>query len=591
MKIISRLFITAALTAAVASCNFLEPLPNGAYTDENYKDYVKIIEGYVFKAYSLLPENYVSNEYIGSDHCTDDLVNTGATNTFRQFSIGNAQPGEYPYQEYWKRDYLGISYVNRFLKDDIGLNARYLVEPKENAVLQQYLQGDAYGMRAWYLFDLVKKFSGKTKDGKLLGVPIVTDVIDLSEFQTKDVRRASLDDCITQVLNDCDSAIKYLPAANRDFVVASTATLISGAARYRMLDGVSIKALKALVYLFWASPAFNPEADLSRYDNAAKYAAEVMNYKLTVEGAQSKGFNPMASFYFTNPNDPEIIWLSNWGNKGYEEKFYPLGFKGSAKVAPTQELVDAFPMANGYPITDIRSGYDEDHPFVGRDPRFYANINADGSQVRRGGTGEVMYTFNTREGGADAPGMVGASTTGYYVKRYIYSQWNGFDKSIQTSSSSIFFLRWTHMCLAFAEAANEVAGPTTEKYGFTAKQAIAYLRSRTTQDGTAGLGAVSDPYLDECASAGKDAFGRLVKNEWRLETCFEGWRFINLRRWGATAADLNIAVHGISIAADGTISHPVIEVRNFPSEWMPIPYYDTRRCRNLVQNAGWENWR
>ena len=87
------------------------------------------------------------------------------------------------------------------------------------------------------------------------------------------------------------------------------------------------------------------------------------------------------------------------------------------------------------------------------------------------------------------------------------------------------------------------------------------------------------------------SFEALVRNEWRIETCFEGWRFINLRRWGATTAELNVPVHGIQISADGTITHPVVETRNFPSEWMPIPYYDMRRCGNLVQNAGWESWK
>lgn len=587
---ISYLF-AAALFLTVNSCDFLEPLPNGAYTDENYMEYVKVVEGYVFKAYSLLPENYVSNEYMGSDHSTDDLVNTGVDNAFRQFSIGNAQPSNYPYQEYWERDYLGINYVNRFLKDNIGFTRRYLVEENENSRLQHYLQGDAYGLRAWYLFDLVKKFSGKDAKGNLLGVPLRTEQTDLEDFNPDDIVRASLDECVQQVLDDCDSALIYLPEANRDFVVASSATLISGAARYRMLDRVSIKALKALVYLFWASPAYNPSNDMSRWENAAKLASEVMAYKLDVEGKIEGGFNPTNAMYFTNPNDPEAIWPSNWGNKGYESKFYPIGFNGQVKVAPTQELVDAFPMANGYPITHSKSRYDENNPFAGRDPRFYATINADGSQVVRPGTNEVMYTFNMREGGADAPGLVNTSNTGYYVKKFIYSRWNGFDKAVESAESSIFYLRWTYMCLAFAEASNNLRGPLDKQYGYSAKQALGYVRRRTTQDGTPGIGAMFDPYLEECANAGKEEFAALVKNEWRIETCFEGWRFINLRRWGATVDDLNVDVHGIYIYEDGTILHPVIETRKFPSQWMPIPYYDVRRCKNLVQNAGWESWK
>lgn len=36
---------------------------------------------------------------------------------------------------------------------------------------------------------------------------------------------------------------------------------------------------------------------------------------------------------------------------------------------PSQNLVDIFPMANGYPINDAASGYDANNPYAGRDPR------------------------------------------------------------------------------------------------------------------------------------------------------------------------------------------------------------------------------
>lgn len=40
-------------------------------------------------------------------------------------------------------------------------------------------------------------------------------------------------------------------------------------------------------------------------------------------------------------------------------------------------------MANGYPITDPRSGYDPQKPYDDRDPRFYAAIYYNGSSVLR----------------------------------------------------------------------------------------------------------------------------------------------------------------------------------------------------------------
>ena len=67
--------------------------------------------------------------------------------------------------------------------------------------------------------------------------------------------------------------------------------------------------------------------------------------------------------------------------------------------------------------------------------------------------------------------------TNYYIRKFVYLGWNKADDKIQTMPKSIFFLRWTQMCLTFAEAANRVSGPTTPLYGYTPKQAIAYLRT------------------------------------------------------------------------------------------------------------------
>ena len=589
------LVLVALLFPLLTACSFLDPLPDGTITEENYDSFPTIIQGYVFKAYDNLPMSYKSDAFIGLDACTDDAVLTNNADLMRQFSIGNAQMSSYPLSKVWKKDYEAINYVNLFLKDDIGLNTRYLLEPSDNAKLQRYLQGDAYGLRAWFLFDLLRTFAGKDADGQLLGVPIFTQPNDLNDFDPSKIVRASYDDCIRQILNDCDEALKYLPEANRDFVVSPTSALIDGAARYRGLDCVSIRALKALVYLTWASPAFNPSGDRSRWESAARMAMEVIRYKLDVEGVQSNGFNPVTPYYFTYHNDPEVIWTSSWQHNSYETMFYPLGFGGTAEVVPTQELVDAFGMANGYPISDARSNYDPAAPYSGRDPRFYSVINTHGSKVLRGGdASDVMYTFDVAEGGADAPGLMSTSTTGYYIKKYIYNLWNPYDKTIQTIGTSIFFLRWTQMCLAFAEAANHAVGPTSTAFGLSAKEALAYVRNRTTQDLMAGVGASGDPYLEECAAAGETAFDALVKNEWRIETCFEGARFFHLRRWGATAAQVSIPVHGVRISGGeggNTFRYETIETKSFPSPWLPIPYLEVRKCGQLVQNAGWETWK
>ncbi|ULT24865.1 RagB/SusD family nutrient uptake outer membrane protein [Sphingobacterium sp. E70] len=54
----------------------------------------------------------------------------------------------------------------------------------------------------------------------------------------------------------------------------------------------------------------------------------------------------------------------------------------AGQCSPTQELVDAFPMANGKQITEAGSGYNAQNPYVGRDQRFYAAIAYNGSKMK-----------------------------------------------------------------------------------------------------------------------------------------------------------------------------------------------------------------
>jgi len=78
---------------------------------------------------------------------------------------------------------------------------------------------------------------------------------------------------------------------------------------------------------------------------------------------------------------------------------------------------------------------------------------------------------------------------------------------------------------------------------------------------------------------------QLIRNERRIELCFEGFRFFDLRRW---KADLNEAARGIEIT-DDTFEPFDVESRNY-RDYMyygPIPYTEVLKFSELKQNAGW----
>lgn len=591
--------LAAALALATGCDAFLEQFPSGAYTDENYTDYPELVRGYVEKAYSLRPNQYLSSPGMACDGYADNMTWREHNNTMWRYATGSVTLGEDPLSGLWTRCYTGIYYCNLFLKDGLGLSERYMVNQQADRNLRLSLQGDAFALRAYYLYELIKYYGGRSTSGDLLGVPVFTEPVDPASADMDQIRRATFDECMEQILKDCDSALVYLPLANRDFLKDPEMIPVLGGVRYRRMDGISVRCLKALALLTWASPSFNPLDDRSRYDRAARAAKEVIDYKLEVEGADkvSGGFSLDKPFSWSDPNDPEAIYISQISQEStYEPYFYPQGFGGQGSYGPTQEFVDAFPAANGYPITDPRSGYDPARPYEGRDPRFYSTVFFDGSQViRNTNESDVMYIFDTKEGGRDAPGLVYTSPTGYYIRRHLYLGWNTSDAVVQHVYRCVFIYRWTHICLAFAEAANEVVGPLDEtRYGLSAKQALAFVRNRPQEGGTPGVGAAGDPYLEECAVGGARPFRALVRNEWRLETAFEGFRYHDLRRWASSVSEINGPIHRVRITeADGVKQYEAVELerRSFPSLWTPIPVSELRRAPLLLQNEGWEAWK
>ena len=78
----------------------------------------------------------------------------------------------------------------------------------------------------------------------------------------------------------------------------------------------------------------------------------------------------------------------------------------------------------------------------------------------------------------------------------------------------------------------------------------------------------------------------LIRNERRLELCFEGFRFWDLRRW---EVNLNETVRGVSISSGTYDSTLEVETRSY-NDYMnfgPIPYSEILKFDALIQNRGW----
>ena len=286
-------------------------------------------------------------------------------------------------------------------------------------------------------------------------------------------------------------------------------------------------------------------------------------------------------------NSSESIWQTNVSERhSLEGDFYPPSINGLGRCNPSQNLVDAFPMTNGYPITDSRSGYNPSDPYAGRDARLAAYILYDGQTIGSGNTTIITGTY----GDNNVNGLnytVGYSTrTGYYMRKLLRPDVNLNPSNITNQKSYDARIRWTEIFLDYAEAANEAVGANTAVAGskWTAKSVIKALRER------AGICAgVDDPYLDECAQS-KEKMRELIRNERRLELCFENHRFYDLRRWQVDLNKLNETVKGAEISAPNAGFKTIdVEQRNYKQHQFfgPIPYSEILKYDALQQNSGW----
>lgn len=611
-----KIVIFGFMLVLLASCvKYLDPYPQGNKDSEQIWNYQSDVQGLIGYCYDAMnsSRNYSDNEGVFLDGATDNAVITSSTQAMRRLAVNTMTINIDPFLTYWDRDYKAIRNVNLFLKDRRGYNTRFVIVPRYNDLMRRRLQGEAFALRAWHEWDLLQKFGGKGINGEMLGFPIVTNVIEIND--NLNFARNTYDECIAQIIADCDSAYKYLPMAHRDFLVPDDGSRTYAGSRYwGRFDGITTRALKSIVYLTWASPRFNQGNITARWDSAASNAKKVIDFKLKVDQISSgNSFRIANGINWNNPSFAGIVFCSrfNTGNDAMERMFYPAGFQGNGDIGATQDLVDAFGMANGRPITDPSSGYDATNPYAGREPRFYSAIFFNTAKANKKNVVTApMYTFeNWSNGGKDAAGVdQNNSLTSYYIKKFVYMGLNWSDASIDRQSHSKFFIEWSHMLLTFAEAANKVVGPLdAAKYGISARTAIQYLRSRKTYDNANGVCPVApptvptvaqDPYLINTANGGAAAFDALIKNERRIETCFEGLRFYDLRRW-TTDADwqtvINQPVHGAMITqnSDLTFTYDLkyeVEPRLYQSPYLPIPYLEILRMSNLIQNEGWENW-
>ena len=471
--------------------------------------------------------------------------------------------------------------------------------------------GEVHFLRAFFNFLALRMYGP---------IPIYDHSLDPgTDFTT--IERGTYQECVDFIVRDCDEAYRRLPARQNS-------------AEYGRATAAAALALKSRLLLYAASPQFNGNPDYRALVNSAgeqmfpeyardRWAKAAEAAKLCIDfsegnlpGASAQyqlyeaaSGNPADSHYelFTKNWNQEVLFASNIGtNMLFEQCIHPKGLNGFSFYAPTQQMVDAYRMADGshpfeltgegqvaysatgQPTIVPGSGYtesgfaDSDSPdgywtasvsnmYVNREPRFYAHINFAGS-LWRNYRSEFWYTGNDglQQGGANH------SKTGYVIRKFADKNTNLLNQVI-TQRTWIWF-RLGEIYLNYAEALNEAHDQVhPDVYIYLNK-----IRRR------GGLPELIGPHTPQ-------QMRMLIRQERRVELAFETHRFFDSRRWLiADQTDGNI-IYGLNIGAGNSLTDPEfyqrtpMEKRTFvsPRNYLfPIPESEIQIVPALVQNPG-----
>ena len=641
--------VSLALGTSLSSCqDYLDKEPDSTVSADDAFANFRNFQGFVEEIYNCIPDKEKCNYCPSWNWGDDEIFNPEADNRMtHQVDLGNFRAWEST-GNWLKRD--GSSTSTDKFAHGIWNHAWYCIR-KCNLGLQnidkfvtgsaeekKLIEGQLYFFRAWWHEEMMEYFGGMPYVDTYLG--------DNAEQR---LPRLSYQECADRAAADFRKAADLLPI-NWDKTSAGAATQGKNDLR---INKIMALGYLGKTYLWAASPLMKNGAQIGASKNGktydydqeyAKKAAEAFGELLSlVEAGQTQYAlaefkysdiynhekSPDANSCFSDifytkkqnwkmPGTVEAIFRgpspevnsSNWNtSKVFGPKVQKVVAHDNVIHQPTANLVEAYGMANGEPIYLVengkyvpnpKSGFDPEHPFKNRDPRFYHDIVFDGFKYLNGTPGQYadLQYCQLYTGGNMRP-IANASRTGYFIQKLVPHTCNEVDKDYDWGSALhcyLPYMRLADIYLMYAEACAAFGGASgkSSNFGKTAEDAINTLRDRC------GAGHVAPEFV-----ADNHKFMDEVRREREVELSFEGFRFCDLQRWLLlTEAPYNQKFSQefdrVESADFYTKKDPkdarvanyrrkLILTRNFGTKhyWFPLPIKETQISSEFKQNPGW----
>ena len=451
------------LVMSFTSCNDLfEPAIENHLGFEYMYEHPDYADGVLGNAYTRLP----NGSYPFTEVATDDAVSNDADNNYRKMTaVDNWTSSNNPV-ETWRNCRAAIQYINLFLDnvDKVNWNNDEVIR----AMYQQRYVGEARGLRALFMFYLLRAHGGYDNANNLLGIPLVLMPTTIESDHASLEVRASFADCMKQLIEDAEEAVRVLPVDYQDTnndtevvtcfgktytVTKATYNRVLGTNFAGRFSGRIARAILAQASLMAASPAFSKSG--VTYEQAAQYAKAVLDLNGGISGIDPNGLEWYADPDMKNLSGgkcpKEVLWRTEKSeSRSLEEDNFPPSVYGKGRINPTQNFVDAFPMANGYPIANAKSGYNAQDPYAGRDPRLAKYVLYNGMTASSDNKVINTQADNTENLDGLNKDVSKSTRTGYYLKKLLRQDVNLNPNNPSSQMHYVARIRYTELYLDYA---------------------------------------------------------------------------------------------------------------------------------------------
>lgn len=506
---IRTLFVALIIISTIGCKKILETTPTDFISPENFFTSEAALNSALNGVYDVLGRETLYGGNLWLRFTTSDegyYARSSQTTGPEVYSYDASNPN---LESMWSDFYTGIERANILLEniDKVDISQ----EAKDE------IRGQAKFLRAYYYFVLTD-FWGEVPL-KLTATKSVTDV-NIPQAKLVDIYNF-----ITKEMIEAEAMVKPITA-------------------YGFGGRVSQSAVRGVLARVYLKMAGEPLKDVSKYEAAKEWAEKVVT----------------PAIHSLNPNYANIF--TNLAGDRYDinESIWEIEFYGNR---PGTDF-ESGRLGNTIGIANTSDDFGYSYGFVNATTKLYNSYEA---ADKRRDWNVAPFRYTVTAGVVDSINWTTAQINNRNAAKYRRHYEKVLPRNKNYTPINFPLLRYSDVLLMYAEAENEINGPTA-----LAKSLVKQVRDRAS---------ASD---ETTAISTKDDMRTIIKLERFRELPFEAIRKHDLIRWGDFIVNLKEVSNDPTMQAYGKIAGANVTDRDL---LLPIPISEISLNRSIKQNKGW----